>query len=162
MADLRFPVTDLLGHPGERRDVYGETKLHLEVGETRVSTSSATYAQLTAVGEGILAKGWSGVMADHVCIRCLTEWEAPIDAEWEELFMRHPGKDESPIHDGVIDLEPVVRDELSLALPSDPLCRPDCAGICPECGADLNNAPCSGHGDLSEGPFAALKQLFRT
>lgn len=161
MADLRFQVTDLLGHPGLGRDVYGELKLNLKVGETTASTKSATFAKFTAVHDGILAKGWSGVMADHTCVRCLTEWEGPIEADWAELFVRHPTEDESLIGaDGVIDLEPVVRDELSLALPPDPLCRANCAGICPECGADLNDAPCEGHGDTSDSPFAALKQLF--
>ena len=137
MGDLRFQVSDLLGHPGSHRDVHGEVKLFLKVGETTTRSSSATFAHLTAVGEGILAEGWS------------------------ELFVRHPDGDQNAIaSDGVIDLEGVVHDELSLALPADPLCRPHCAGICPECGADLNDAPCEGHGDLSEGPFAALKQLF--
>jgi uncharacterized protein len=160
-TNLRFQVSDLLGHPGQSRDVYGEMKLYLKVGETTTSSSAATFARLTAVHEGILAAGWSGVMADHVCVRCLIGWEGPVEAEWSELFVRHPDADQSPITpDGIIDLEPIVRDELSLALPADPLCRQDCAGICPECGADLNNAPCDGHGDDSEGPFAALKQLF--
>lgn len=161
MGDLRFQVTDLLGHPGIRRQVYGEKKFFLKVGETTTGSSSATFAHLTAVHEGILVEGWSGIMADHRCVRCLTEWEGPIETEWSELFVRYPDEDQSPISaDGVIDLEGVVRDELSLALPPDPLCQPHCAGICPECGADLNDAPCDGHGDHSEGPFAALKQLF--
>lgn len=161
MADLRFQVTDLCGHPGQRRDVYGEMKLYIKIGETTTGSSSATFAHLTAVHEGILAEGWSGIMADHRCVRCLTEWEAPVETEWSELFVRHPDEDQNALSpDGFVDLEEVVRDELSLALPSDPLCRPHCAGICPECGADLNNARCDGHGDPSEGPFAALKQLF--
>lgn len=161
MGDLRFQVSDLLGHPGSHRDVYGEVKLFLKVGETTTRSSSATFAHLTAVGEGILAEGWSGIMADHVCVRCLREWEGPVETQWSELFVRQPDGDQNAIApDGVIDLEGVVHDELSLALPADPLCRPHCAGICPECGADLNDAPCEGHGDLSEGPFAALKQLF--
>ncbi|MGH8924875.1 MAG: YceD family protein [Acidimicrobiia bacterium] len=161
MANLRFQVSDLLGHPGLHRDVYGEMKLGLKVGETTTSTSAATFTRLTAVHGGLLAEGWSGVMADHVCVRCLKEWEGPIETEWSELFVRDPDNDQSAISpDGMVDLEPVVRDELSLALPSDPLCGPHCAGICPECGADLNEAPCDGHGEPSEGPFAALKQLF--
>jgi uncharacterized protein len=161
MDDLRFQVSDLLGHPGLDRYVYGEQKLNVEIGETIVSSRSATYAHLTAVSNGVLASGWSAVMADHTCSRCLIEWEAPVETEWTELFIRNPAADESPLGvDGTIDLGPVVRDELVLALPADPLCRPDCRGLCVECGADLNVDPCAGHGDESSSPFAALRQLF--
>lgn len=161
MSELRFQISDLLGHPGAHRDVYGEAKFLMRVGQSEIRSSSATNARLTAVSEGILVEAWTGVMAYQACVRCLTEWEAPIETTWAELFTRHPETDESPITgDGWIDLEPLVRDELSLALPKAPLCRPDCAGLCAECGADLNTAPCEGHGDQLDGPFAALKQLF--
>lgn len=161
MDNLRFQVSDLLGHPGLDRWVYGEAKVFLEIGESKVSSSSATYAHLTSTSVGIVVDGWSGVMADHTCARCLATWEGPIEAEWTELFARRPGEDESPIGvDGMIDLGPVVHDELSLALPPDPLCRPDCLGLCVECGAYLNTDPCAGHDDASSSPFAALKQLF--
>jgi uncharacterized metal-binding protein YceD (DUF177 family) len=161
MDDLRFQVSDLLGHPGLDRWIYGEAKVNLAVGETVVSSRSATYAHVTATSVGVLVDGWSGVMADHTCARCLRTWEAPVETEWSELFARQPGPDESPIEaDGMIDLGPVVHDELSLALVADPVCQPDCLGLCVECGADLNIAPCAGHGDESSSPFAALKQLF--
>ncbi|MGI8518557.1 MAG: YceD family protein [Acidimicrobiia bacterium] len=161
MDNLRFQVSDLLGHPGADRWVYGEAKVNFEVGESSVSSSSATYAHVTATSLGVLVDGWSGVMADHVCARCLRKWEGPIETEWSELFVRHPGEDESLVGvDGMIDLGPVVHDEVSLALPADPVCRPDCLGLCVECGADLNTDPCAGHGEEPSSPFAALRQLF--
>ena len=100
MGDLRFSVSDLLGHPGQRRDVYGEVKLFLKVGETSTRSSSATFAHLTAVGEGILAEGWSGIMADHVCVRCLREWEGPVATEWmaiAQAFAGPPGPGRDPL-----------------------------------------------------------------
>jgi uncharacterized protein len=161
VSELRFGVSDLLGRPGHHREVYGEVQLAMRVGPSEVKSDSATFARVTAVGEGLVVDGRSSAMAVHTCIRCLTEWEERLEADWSELFTRHPQIDESPISaDGFIDLEPIVRDELSLALPAAPVCRPDCAGICPECGADLNTAPCDGHGQEPEGPFAVLKQLF--
>ncbi len=54
---------------------------------------------------------------------------------------------------------PIIRDEVSLALPLVPLCKKDCLGLCPTCGTDLNTAPCSGHADESDSPFSALQQL---
>ena len=47
-----------------------------------------------------------------------------------------------PIDDDVIDLAPLVRDSVVLELPGAPLCREDCAGLCPQCGANLNEGPC--------------------
>jgi len=70
------------------------------------------------------------------------------------------GTDESPIaRDGSIDLGQTLRDEASLAIPLVPVCRPDCKGLCPTCGSDLNTDPCSGHADESTSPFGALRHL---
>jgi uncharacterized protein len=43
---------------------------------------------------------------------------------------------------GKIDLEPVLREEMTLALPINPVCKPDCQGLCPICGNDLNRTTC--------------------
>jgi uncharacterized protein len=71
-----------------------------------------------------------------------------------------PDEDGYLIVTGETDLNGPAKDELALGLPMAPLCRPDCRGLCPICGNDLNEDPCEGHGDDSESPFAALKDLF--
>ena len=62
----------------------------------------------------------------------------------QELYF-YPGKemeeDESLIVDELIDLEEALRDAVVLELPFTPLCEDDCLGLCPECGADLNDDP---------------------
>lgn len=166
MGDLRFQVTDLVGHPGVSRQVAGEIHLQLQIGETRVDETAEVTALLNSIPEGILVAGEAGVVACHQCARCLSTWDAPVEVEFSELFVRKAnarwtdGDQYSVTPDGWIDLEPLVHDEVSLALPPDPLCRPDCAGLCPICGADLNMGSCGGHGEESSSPFAALKQLF--
>jgi len=76
------------------------------------------------------------------CMRCLEAAEPlfTVDA----LEVSQPGEVEeldSPyVKHGVLDLHAWAREALVLALPAKVLCRPDCAGLCPECGADLNNA----------------------
>jgi uncharacterized protein len=61
-----------------------------------------------------------------------------------ELFTRDGDPEETyPLGDDHIDLEPMVHDAVLLELPPAPLCRPDCAGLCPWCGANRNLAPCS-------------------
>ncbi len=55
-----------------------------------------------------------------------------------------PGQDDElyPIVDDVVDFGPLARDAIVLDLPMAPLCRNDCAGLCPECGADRNDGDC--------------------
>jgi len=162
---LRFQVTDLIGHPGLSRAVAGELELDLKVGETVLRDVAEVLAHFDSMLEGIIARGNASAVAHYQCARCLIEWDGPVEVEFAELFVKSSNsrlaEDQSQIgHDGFIDLGSIVHDEISLSLPPDPLCKPDCEGLCPTCGADLNVAPCAGHDDLSSSPFAALKQLF--
>jgi uncharacterized protein len=64
------------------------------------------------------------------------------------------------LYDGdEIDLTDAVQEQLLLSLPMQPLCRKDCRGICPTCGADRNRQACSCRNASKEGPFAALRRL---
>jgi uncharacterized protein len=133
------------------------------VGETTVDGEALVSARLEAVSDGILATARAEAVAHHQCARCLTEWSDVVTIEAVELFTRRPTGDQPAVaSDLTVDLGPVIHDEISLSLPPDPLCRPDCAGLCATCGADLNMDPCAGHGDDLASPFAALKQLFET
>ncbi len=161
MVALRFPVGDLIGRPGQHRRVEGRLPLQLKVGESKVADDALVTARLEAVSDGILVNAKAQTVVDHQCARCLQEWSAVTEVEVVELFARRAGEDQPGIApDLSIDLGPLVRDEVSLSLPADPLCRPDCAGLCAICGADLNMAPCAGHDDDPASPFAALRQLF--
>ena len=163
---LRFQVTDLIGHPGLSRPVGGEFHLQLKVGETVVDDVAVVLARLEAILEGIFARGTAATVAHHQCARCLVEWDSPVEVDFNELFINASNQklaeeDQSQVtREGFVDLGTLVHDEISLSLVRDPLCRPDCLGLCPTCGADLNMSPCAGHDDQSSSPFAALKQLF--
>jgi uncharacterized protein len=82
------------------------------------------------------------------CRRCLTEVVYPLDADVEVLFSAEGGAAEDaavyPLAAPVtrVDVRPAVREEVALAVSAFPLCREDCAGLCPRCGADLNAGPC--------------------
>jgi len=87
------------------------------------------------------------------CVRCLEPATLAIDVpvtltfvESEQLSGEEEDEDDEEdvitFQDGVIDLGPELRDELLLALPMGPLCREDCAGICPTCGVNRNLTPC--------------------
>lgn len=82
------------------------------------------------------------------CARCLAEVVTRFDAPAEALYTTSPETADDPgvyllpEPVGLIDLTDAVREEVALAVPAFPLCRPDCAGLCPRCGADLNPGPC--------------------
>ncbi|MEX0699406.1 MAG: YceD family protein [Acidimicrobiia bacterium] len=161
MSGLAFDVGDLVGHPGLYRQVQGELGVKFEVGESTVDDNAVVNARLEWISDGVLVTASATTVVTHQCARCLTEWTGELEVRFTEMFARHPTEEQSGVNpDATVDLGPVVHDELSLALPSDPICRPDCQGLCPTCGADLNVEPCAGHGDESASPFAALKQLF--
>lgn len=98
--------------------------------------------RLESVLDGILVSGTARAIAVGECARCLERVEQPICADLQELFgyPEHADPDDegaSVVAGELIDLEPTVRDALVLALPLAPVCRPDCPGLCPECGAVL-------------------------
>jgi len=82
------------------------------------------------------------------CRRCLTDLVYPLDADVEVLFSADPDAADDPSVYPLsapltrVDVRPAVREEVVLAVSAYPLCREDCAGLCPRCGADLNAGPC--------------------
>ncbi len=82
------------------------------------------------------------------CRRCLAEVEYPLEQDIEVLFSADPDAADDPAVYPVeapvirIDVRPAVREEVALAASAFPLCREDCAGLCPRCGTDLNTGPC--------------------
>jgi uncharacterized protein len=93
---------------------------------------------------------WEGRIRTRVageCRRCLEPAAVTVDQPVRLLFTEDQGIDDPaavviPPHAAQLDLTDVVREELILAAPEFPLCREDCRGLCPRCGADLNQGPC--------------------
>lgn len=130
--------------------------------------------RLEAVMEGVLVTGTATADSVGECARCLDPITEPLEAGFQELF-RYPSDDDFRAADDVdaedededyylegdsLDLEPVVRDAVVLALPLSPLCRDDCPGLCVECGVKLAEAgPEHGHGDSVDPRWEALRDL---
>jgi uncharacterized protein len=96
------------------------------------------------------------------CMRCLADAEPVFQVLAREVSQPGGGEElESPyVHDGVVDLRAWARDALALAVPTQVLCRPDCAGLCPVCGADLNEAgPDHAHEQEPDPRWAKLSEL---
>ncbi|MFC8042294.1 YceD family protein [Nocardia sp. NPDC057353] len=108
---------------------------------------------LQAVSEGVLVTGTVSAPLAGECSRCLEPFTDSVELPITELFA-YPDSateqttEEDEIYrmvDDRLDLEPVVIDAIGLELPLQPLCTPDCAGLCPECGVRMAIAG-SGHG----------------
>jgi uncharacterized protein len=128
---------------------------------------------LESVVEGVLVTGTAVAPVAGECARCLdpiSADDADVEVEFTELFaypdsITEETTDEDEVFrlvEDKVDLEPVVRDAIVLALPAAPLCREDCPGLCPDCGgrwADLG--PDHRH-ETIDPRWAALTERFRT
>ena len=97
------------------------------------------------------------------CVRCLTDFEYELDWSFTELYaFDKRSETESELilpDDGYLELGALIREFALLEIPISPICRPDCQGLCTECGQNLNERDC-GHGpEESDSPFAKLKDL---
>lgn len=105
-----------------------------------------------------------------VCSRCAEAFTMPVDGPFELRFLPQAlagDKDADPDDDPAtafyaddrIDLGQVVREQCYLALPMKPLCRPDCQGLCPQCGINLNSERCQCAPAWQDPRFAVLSSL---
>lgn len=131
----------------------------------------ALSARLESVVEGVLVTGSVRATADGACVRCLDPVSTDVEAPFQELFAyadraahhREVGAsdEETEDHvmvDGVIHLEPLLRDAVVPALPFKPVCREDCPGLCAQCGARLEDDPGHEH-DVTDPRWSALAEL---
>lgn len=96
------------------------------------------------------------------CMRCLSEARPLVHLDAREVDRPGEGEElESPyVHEATLDLAAWVHDALALAAPLKVLCRDDCAGLCPECAANLNEVgPGHEHPRAPEERFAKLREL---
>jgi uncharacterized protein len=136
------------------------------------------------LGEDVLLEGTLTSAFELECSRCLARYRQPLRESFrlvlEPAGSRVPADPEAAAalardglylgdefetgwyRDGEIHLDSVCLELVALALPVQPLCREDCAGLCPRCGGDRNTSPC-GCGEVRpESPFAVLAALRTT
>jgi uncharacterized protein len=122
--------------------------------------------RLEAVMEGVLVTGTARAVLEGECARCLEPISDDVEVTLQELFV-YDDLDVDPdeelevsmLQDDLVDLEPLLRDAVVLALPFQPLCQDDCPGLCPECGARLADDPDHGHDAPVDPRWAALSGL---
>jgi uncharacterized protein len=170
-GDFVFDMRSLGRAPGDFRDVQRTAAAPAGLGSGLVLVTAGADVALDlrfeAVSEGVLVTGSAVAPLTGECARCLDPLTSAIEVSFQELYryLPDPGEDEddSEEHflDGdFLDLEPVFRDAVVLALPLSPLCRDDCPGLCVECGVKLADAgPGHGHGDQVDPRWGLLAKL---
>lgn len=147
MKPLLFNVAELLRRPATDRDVRVDlTAEELGLDDARVAADApvVVVARLESLSDGVVVTGRVEAPWHDTCRRCLVPLEGVAVAPVDELYQQHITSDEAfPIVADQIDLAPMARELVMLELPMAPLCRDDCAGICPTCGANRNEQPCS-------------------
>ena len=130
--------------------------------------------RLTRVAEQVYFQGTVAGTMTAPCIRCVEPSRHDFEVEMQVMFLP-PGASDSQedpeavgledepdvyVHDGMkLELAPPVYDQVVLAFPVQPLCRPDCAGLCQVCGGNRNATPCGCRAESGDQRFALLKNL---
>jgi uncharacterized protein len=170
-APLVLDTRDLPRRPGAMRstqlDLPTPEHLGLDMIGVPEGTTLAADLRLEWVAEGVLVSGTITAPVTGECGRCLRPIADTVRVTIQELYAvagsateETTDADEISRLDGdLLDLEPAVRDALVLELPTNPLCRPDCPGLCPECGVHLDDVPADHHHEQIDPRWAALGGL---
>jgi uncharacterized protein len=146
--DARSPLVldtrELGRRPGTMREVKRAVTVpqgwELPLVRVPAGSEAVLDLKLESVMEGVLVTGSLTAPLAAECGRCLEPTQASVSAPLQELFVydaQDAGEETLPMAGDLIDLEPVARDAVVLALPVNPVCSADCPGLCPQCGASL-------------------------
>lgn len=134
----------------------------LESGEGRIVGS----VRLMRTVKGVWVSAEMSTEARCACSRCLKEFRQIIEVAFEEEAFHTSdgpsgGQAEAPTIDDkrILDLTEALEQYIYLAVPVKPICRKDCQGICPQCGADLNETKCVCDHDARDSRWAELLKM---
>jgi len=120
-------------------------------------------ANIGRTPQGLLVSGKFSADTPLECVRCLRIFRQHLAWEMTELyaFSERSVSDSGLIlpEDAHIDLQPLLREYALLEVPISPVCRPDCKGLCPVCGQDLNLHDCGHRPPEDETPFSTRRGL---
>jgi uncharacterized protein len=169
-APLVLDTRELGRRPGSQREVSRTVPAPADLGIEVLGVPQGSPVELDlrteAVMEGVLVTGTAHAVLEGECARCLEPISDEIEVRFQELFVyddQGVDPDEelevSTLQDDLVDLEPLLRDAVVLALPFQPLCEDDCPGLCVECGARLADDPDHTHDAPVDPRWGALAQL---
>lgn len=152
---------------GEKTLAYDLISDELEITSDELAVEGTVRLEgfISNAGDVLLLQAKLSARVKRVCGRCLKEFTAVTKAEIVEKF--YPASAENIENDAfvydsdVIDITEPLREGLLLAEPIQALCKPDCRGLCPVCGADLNDGDCGCDRFTVDPRLAALKQFIK-
>jgi len=172
-SPLVLDTHELSRRPGTMAEVARVVKAPADLGTAVIGIPEGSDltvgVRLESVMEGVLVTGVVRGTAEGECVRCLEPLSEELTVRVQELFLyperaraaEDMGDDEDEqyvLEEDLADLEPAVRDSVVTALPFQPLCRPDCPGLCSECGARLADDP-DHHHDVVDPRWSALQAM---
>jgi len=166
-SKVKIDLANIAGTPGAR----GRYSISERLAPTEgISSAGPVTGELTVENTGslLLVRGRLRAVVRLTCGRCLAEAEHPIEMEVEEEFASQAtapdvdtiDRDEpqaSAISDYVLDGTEFVRQHLATHMPMAFVCRPDCRGICPHCGKNLNEGECECEAEPEDARWEKLK-----
>ena len=141
-------------------EVNAEVEWAVEMSRVVAEPALEGELELSALSGGIRVHGTATVTVHHTCHRCLEEWDEEVDVPVDQLFVEasRADDDDYSFSGDQIDLEPMLRDEVLLAMPLVPTCPEGCEGLVDSPQTDLNTPIPEEQGETSS-PFAVLKDL---
>ena len=171
---LVVDTTKLPRQPGATRALKRVLPAPADLGLELISVPKGSDVELdlmlTSVSEGVYVSGTVRSSLTGECGRCLNEISEPFDVSIAELYAYADSTTEETTDEDevgrmqgdLLDLEPAVRDAVVLTLSTNPVCRPDCPGLCPECGVHFDDLPADHSHEAVDARWAALRNLSRT
>ncbi len=163
-------------------------ELGWDAADGRFEAPLTLQVHLICDGQRVLARGELSGTCNRECVRCLKSYADPVQVPFEVEYHSSPvpsrgkvrepgtvpkgregGRDEAdeaeaepeegyPCVGERVELGPMLREHLLLSAPMQPLCSPECRGLCHTCGQDLNVTPCACRPVERETPFSVLRQ----
>jgi uncharacterized protein len=155
------------------RHLYPDGEPELRDEDLRLLGRTSLNLHAARDGDKVELAGELRADVELICDRCLARFSLPIEQSFDLLYVPAPSsgrpQEEKELDDNdlsvsvyqaeAIDLDDLVREQIELTLPMVRLCRESCAGLCPDCRADLNEGPCACGHEQTDSRWDALKSL---
>ena len=160
---MRYNVSSML-----KASVGAQMTLSVDEGPHRLTDELAVEymrgtVTLTRTDNRVLAEGHLATEMPAECVRCLEPFRLPLKIHFEELLTLFPASPADKTYhiseDGYWNLDKHLIEQIQLAMPIQTLCRPDCRGLCSQCGQNLNEGTCHCADEPDDPRLAALQAL---
>ncbi len=165
-------IVDLNDAPGANLSFDCEVSPDLEEEAARIAEPLKASGIILRTGPKVVVEGRVNGFVDCDCVRCLRSMRLPVDLSFREVFVpaelfdnesesqiAGEDMDASLLSDDVLDISEIVREQVLLFLPEQIFCEPGCRGLCPDCGANLNDSECGCGREEIDPRWSALKDI---